>query len=332
MTNSASMPWVHIVSTDETLLQMESCDQVIGQAKTLGVEQREIVDVLDKFNWSDVVAGGASMSLFSEVKLTDIRFTKMPTKEAQNALLELTANADAENLYLIRLPKLDKRQKSNKWFKTLSQKAKFIELWPPKSYELSQWIQSRAQNQSLTIEPQACQMLAEQTEGNLLAAKQTLDKLALLYPEQTIDLEKMRSVAADNARYSIFLCLDEALAGKGQRAVKMLHKFQQEGVAPIAIVVNLTREIELCQVCALAIAEGKSATQALAKTYLWDSKKRVIAAAANRLPLVVWQKLLVRCGYLDRMIKGQEKGNIWQEIELCLWMVSGQKIWQANRS
>ncbi|TQV85449.1 DNA polymerase III subunit delta [Aliikangiella coralliicola] len=318
---------VNIVSSDEPLLQMEACDEIVSEVRAKGVEQREIVDVLDKFSWKDLLANSSSLSLFSEIKLTDIRFTKAPNKEAQQALVELAQSASQENLLLIRLPKMEKRQKSAKWFKSLSANARFQELWPPKPHEFPQWLKGRMQRIGVRLAADAGQMLAEQTEGNLLAASQMLDKLHLLYPDEVISVAQLSDIISDNARYSVFLCLDEALAGKGERAVRMLHKFEQEAVAPISILVNLTREVELCNTAALAEYNGQSAMQALAKTFLWDSKKRLIVAAVKRLPAPVWQRLLARLAYLDRMIKGQESGNIWQELELCLWMISGQRIW-----
>lgn len=322
---------VNIISSDEPLLLMEACDELIAQAKSAGVSEREIVEVVDKFNWNELLAERGSLSLFSDSKITDIRLAKMPNAEAQKALIELVKTADSENLLLIRFPKVEKRQKNTKWFKALTAEAKLRELWPPKAHEYVAWIQKHATQLRLNIEPQAAAKLAEQTEGNLLAAKQAIEKLLILFPEQTIDLSKMDSIALDSSRYSIFLCLDEALAGHGQRAIRMLHKFRQEAVAPIAILVNLTREIELCQKTALAGLQGQTPIQALSKSYLWESKKRLIAGAVNRLPLVIWQKLLVRCALLDRIVKGQEKGDIWQEMELCLWMLSGEKIWgRAN--
>jgi len=318
---------VNIISSDEPLLLLEACDKLFAEVRESGVREREIVAVMDKFNWNELLANSASLSLFSEVKFTDIRFAKMPDREAQTALIELVKSADTENLFLIRLPKIEKRQKNTKWFKALAEKARFQELWPPKAYEFVSWIQSRAQNINLQLQPPAVEILAQQTEGNLLAAKQALDKLQLIYPEQVIDRQMMASITPDNARYSVFLCLDEALAGKGARAIRMLHKFKQEAVAPIAILVNMTREIELCQRTAQASLNGQTAMQALSKTRLWESKKRLIVTAVNRLPLVVWQKLVIRCAFLDRMVKGQEIGDIWQEMELCLWMMSGQRIW-----
>lgn len=329
--NSTAADHIKIISSDEPLLMLEACDAIFLESKKLGVSEREVIDVSDKFDWQSVLIDSQSLSLFSTVKLTDIRFSKSPNKEAQSALVEMTQLANPENLFLIRLPKLDKRQKATKWFKALSQHASFQELWPPKPYELVKWIKNRAQQLNLNLEVQACEKLAEQTEGNLLAAKQTLDKLLLLYADKPIGLEELIQVSSDNARYSLFLCLDEALSGKGDRAVRMLKKFKQEGLAPIVLVSNLIREVSLCQKVALASLKGEQPMQALSKTYLWENKKRLISAAVQRLPLIIWQKLMIRCAYLDRMLKGQQTGDIWQEIELCLWMISGQRVWGRTK-
>jgi len=323
--------FINIVSSDEVLLQQEACDRIISEAKDKGVVEREIVDVVDKFSWNDLLANSNSLSLFAEQKLTDIRFNKAPKKDAQQALVELLANADQDNQFLIRLPKLEGRQKNTKWFKTILESAKLQELWPPKPYAFVDWINNRAMRLGLKIDPDAVSMLAEQTEGNLLAANQSLEKLDLLFSDEQINIEMLKEVISDNARYSVFLCLDETLAGQGERAVKMLKKFQQESIAPILILVNLTREISHCTQVAIAANSGQSPMQALSKSFLWDSKKKMIVTASRRLPLAIWQKLMVRCAYLDRMVKGQEKGNIWQELESCLWLLSGKKIWGVKR-
>jgi DNA polymerase III subunit delta len=319
--------FVNIVCSDEVLLQQECCDSIIEQCKKNGVSEREVVDIVEKFSWDELLANSQSLSLFADTKLTDIRFNKSPKKDAQLALIDLLARADRDNCFLIRLPKLDKRQKSTKWFKEISKNGKVHDLWPPKPYAFQDWIRDRAQAQNLNLEHEVVAMLAEQTEGNLLAASQSLEKLKLLFSSEAINSEKLKSVISDNARYSVFLCLDEALAGQGIRAVKMLKKFEQESVAPISILVNMTREINYCTQVAIAVSQGKPGMQALSTGFLWDSKKKAIINAAARLPLGLWQKLIVRCAYLDRMIKGQEKGNIWQELESCLWLLSGKKIW-----
>ena len=192
--SAESISSINIVTTDDPLLMMEACDHILAQAKNAGVSDRKVADVADKFNWNDLLADSGSLSLFAEVKLTDIRFQKPPNKEAQSALVELLANASLENQFLIRLPKVEKRQKNTKWFKAITKDAKVQELWPPKPHQFVQWVQQRATAQGVNLANDACAMLAEQTEGNLLAAKQSLDKLQLLFPEQTISVDELVSV------------------------------------------------------------------------------------------------------------------------------------------
>jgi len=327
----AALTPVTLVISEDPLLLQEYCAAYLAKAKDAGVAQRDIVEASEKTPWAEISANQNSLSLFAEVKLTDLRFSGLPGKEAQSALVELAAQANTENLLLVRLPKLDKKHKSSKWFKSLSAGAQIEELWPPRTHEYPRWLEQRALGKGVQLDTAALQLLAEQTEGNLLAADQLLQKLQLLFPEQRVDADRLSGLIADNAKYSLFLCLDEALAAKGDRAVRMLHKFQQEGVAPISILVNLTREVELCLKVSTALAIGETPTHALAKTFLWEAKKKLIIAASKRLPLAIWQRLLVRCAYLDRLVKGQETGDIWQELELCLWMVSGQKVWGKAR-
>ncbi len=327
-----SLSAVNIVISEDPLLAQEACDQIFAEAKQTGVSERNIVEVIDRFKWTDVLAESNSMSLFAELKLTDIRFAKTPNKEAQNALVELVEGMSSEDFILIRLPKLDKRQKSTKWFKAISQNAKVQTLWPPKPYEYLNWLKQRASQYSLNLSQPAIQILADQTEGNLLAANQMLQKLQLLYDEQTIEEQHLSALISDNAKYSIFLCLDDALAGKGQRAVKMLAKFKSEGVPPITILANLIREVNLCHQVSQGVVQGQSAASVLAKTFMWDSKKKLITSASQRLPFAMWQRLLARLAFLDRLIKGQEKGDIWQELESCLWLLSGRSIWNLAKT
>ena len=321
---------VNIICTDEALLQQEACDVIIEQAKEQGITEREVVDVVDKFSWDELIASTNSLSLFAESKLMDIRFVKSPKKDAQTALVDLLQIADRDNQFLIRLPKIEKKQKNTKWFKAVSQNAQIQDLWPPKPFAFQDWLANRAIKFQLKIESDALALLAEQTEGNLLAASQNIEKLKLLFPTETVNVTQLKEVISDSARYSVFLCLDEALSGQGVRAVRMLHKFQQEAVQPISILVNLTREIGFCNLVAQTVQNGKPAMHALSKSYMWESKKKSIINASRRLPAAVWQKLSMRCAHLDRMIKGQEQGNIWQEMESCIWLMSGKKIWGAK--
>jgi DNA polymerase III subunit delta len=60
-------------------------------------------------------------------------------------------------------------------------------------------------SRGLNADDAACQFLAERLEGNLLAAAQEIERLALLYgKDSTLDLETLRAAVADSARFDSF--------------------------------------------------------------------------------------------------------------------------------
>src|SRR5690606_20393160 len=95
--------------------------------------------------------------------------------------------------------------------------------------ELPRWIGQRLSSRGLRADAQATAMLAERVEGNLLAAAQEVDKLALLHPGATLDAATMQSLVADSARYDIFGLVDAALAGDAAHALRILAGLRGEG-------------------------------------------------------------------------------------------------------
>ncbi|WP_411025816.1 DNA polymerase III subunit delta, partial [Salmonella sp. s55004] len=86
--------------------------------------------------------------------------------------------------------------------------------WPIKSHELPDWIERRLRARGLRADRDAVQLLADRVEGNLLAAAQEIDTLALLADGGTLDLARMQALVADAARYDVFRLTDAALNGQ----------------------------------------------------------------------------------------------------------------------
>lgn len=322
--------WVHIVSTDEVLLQQEYCDNIIASISQKGEIDRQILDVGKAFDWNEVTQASQNLSLFAQAQLFDIRFSSVPDAQAKKALADLLNHADQDNRYIIRLPLLQKGQLSAKWFRALSTAASVEVIYAPSANQYQSWLIKRARNESVQLQADAALLLAEQTEGNLLAASQAITKLAILYPNQAIELEQLTAVISDSSRYSVFRCCDQALMGNGEKAVKMLHSVHQESLHPILVLSALSRSVRICSQVSLAKQSNQSADSILNQNKIWGDSKIAINRATQNLPLVLFQKILIRFAFLDRMIKGQEKGDVWREFESCLWLLSGKRIWNAK--
>jgi DNA polymerase-3 subunit delta len=159
-------------------------------------------------------------------------------------------------------------------------------------------------------------LLSERIEGNLLAADQELEKLLLLYGPGTLDVPQVQAAVTDSARFDVFGFVDEALNGNNERLSRMLFGLRAEGVDPVLVLWAMAREIRsLAQMS----RSGTSVDQAMAALRVWEKRKPLIRKALSRTRATEWEQLVQRCGRLDRLIKGQGTGRVWDELlELAL--------------
>lgn len=317
-----------MITGDEPLLMMEAGDSIRAFLRQQGFTERSVFDIGRNFDFNDVSQESDNFSLFAEKKIIELRFEKLPDKAQQDALKELLETPNDDCRYLIRCPKMDKRKLSTKWVKSIEANGLVVQIWPVAGYQLNGWLSDRAAQLGLTLTGDAVQMLADRSEGNLLAANQDLQKLQLLSSEQPVDVEQVMSSVANNARYSVFELLDTALAGKADKVQKMIQQLQQEGVVPIILVATLYREVRQMVKMSEQMATGRSASDVVKEYRVWSSRSRLVTNALNKLPLRVWLRILARCGHLDKMSKGQAEGNVWDELMTCLLLMGGKLLWR----
>jgi DNA polymerase-3 subunit delta len=183
----------------------------------------------------------------------------------------------------------------------------------PRPNEWSAWIGARLASRGLTATPDAAALLAERVEGNLLAAAQEIDKLAVLRGggDTRIDAAAMESLVADSARYDAFKLTDAAFAGDGARALRILAGLRAEGEELIGLMGWLVNQLQL----ALRLANARDFAQQARAEHLWPAREQLFRKALRRAPREHWLACLARASRIDRMAKGREAGEPWQEAE-----------------
>ncbi len=318
----------YLLVGDEPLLMMEAQDTIRQFLNNQGFGERRVYEINRNFNFDEVAAESDNLSLFAEKKIIELRFEKVPDKQQQKSLEELCAAPADDHVLLISCPRLDKRQLSSKWVKAIEKHGLVVQIWPVAGYQLVQWIGQRARQAGVELTPDAEQLLADRCEGNLLAAKQDLDKLALLAEEQPIGPEQVMASVANNARYTTFELIDTALSGNGQKVVRMLRQLQAEGVVSVILVATLYREARQMVKMSSAVAAGQSVADVVREYRIWSTRSRLVSAALQRVPLNVWQGLVKRCAHLDKLSKGMATGNVWDELLTCLLLMGGKSLWK----
>ena len=106
------------------------------------------------------------------------------------------------------------------------------------------------------------QFFADRVEGNLLAAHQEIQKLALLYPTvnprqpTVLSFDQVENAVLNVARYDVFKLSEAVLAGQAQRVQRMLDGLQAEGEAEVLVHYTLAEDIRALKRVKDAMAQG----------------------------------------------------------------------------
>ncbi len=319
---------LYLISGDEPLQLMEAADAIRALAREQGFGEREVLHAEGGFDWNALSAASGSLSLFAEQRLLELRLPSgKPGKEGGAALVEYAASPPPDTLLIILSGKIDSASQKSKWFKTLEAAGVILQVWPVEPGALPGWVMGRMRSRGMQPTAGAAQILAERVEGNLMAAAQEIEKLRLLYGEGTIDVPQVEEGVADSARYDIFELVDTALLGDAVRTSRVIEGLRAEGVEPILVLWALLREIRTMAQMAGELAKGGSIEALLGQYRVWEKRKGPVRAGLQRHTLKRWLLLLRRAGRIDRMIKGVEPGNPWDELlQLALLMAGVRTV------
>jgi len=324
---------LYVFSGDEPLLMMEAMDQLRSKARQLGYTEREVMLQERGFDWSALLNAGQTMSLFGDRRWIELRIpTGKPGRDGADALKQFAAqvasqtNPDGpETIVCIVLPRLDMKTKSSTWFGSLDEAGMAIQIDSLDRSHLPHWIAGRLQKQGQTVQSgpegqRALEFIAEQVEGNLIAAHQEIQKLGLLYPAGQLSEEQIRSAILKVARYNVFELSEAMLAGDLPRINRMLDGLKGEGEPLVLILWSVTEELRLLSKLKAASDAGESVQQLLRANRVWGNKERLYPAALKRVQASRLRQAIQVAAGLDRQSKGlhaaELPGDPWDGLRL----------------
>ena len=306
---------LYVVFGDEPLLALEAADAIRAAARSKGYSERDLFTVEAGFNWQNLLACGNNLSLFAEQRILEIRIPSgKPGVEGSKALEARCTNLPPDTTMLVTLPKLDKTQQGSKWFKALEAAGTVVQVYPVERSRLPEWIAGRLAAQNQRAERDALQFLADRVEGNLLAAHQEIRKLGLLHPVGTLTFEQVKEAVLDVSRYDVFNLAEAMLAGDAVRFARILEGLRGEGVGQVLVLWALSQEIRTLTKIVLGQRRGIPVAQMMREARVWESRQTLLERALKRIGGKRLIAALKRAATTDRMIKGLERGDVWDEL------------------
>lgn len=302
---------LYAIHGPEALVALEAADRIREAARRDGCTEREVFFAEPGVDWNRLGAAAANLSLFAAKRLVELRIpTGKPGAEGGRAIEAWCAKLPDDAVTLVLLPELEWPQLKTKWFEALEHAGVVVEAKPVSRDELPDWLAARLARQGQRAAVETLEWLADRVEGNLLAAKQEVEKLALLLPPGDVSLEAIREAVTDVARFDRDTLLEAIHAGDAPRIVRAVESLEAEGEPLPLLLWTLSEELRRM----MAIAAGQRP-----RGFLSADRVEAIARTARRHGPESFHRETLRAHRIDRMMKGVETGDPWEGLlELAL--------------
>lgn len=302
-----------LIAGDEPLLVGEAADAVRARAKQDGYAAREVVFVDRHYDWNAVLAETRSMSLFAERRVLELRMpSPKPGVEGSKVLAEMLRGEPPQDLLVLLITdRIDWNDRKAAWVAAFDEHGVFVDVEQIAPENLPAWLVARLARVQLEADDDAVQLLAERCEGNLVAAHQEIERLALLAgPGRRLDLATVEDAVANSARYNVFQLAEAALAGDPGRFARVLDGLAAEGEEPTLVLWCLAEDLR-----ALMQWSPQPARGAHVRMFRGGRRRQtLLAQAAKRVPRPRLRELLLEAAHADAVIKGARAGNPWSEL------------------
>ena len=285
-------------------------------ASGVGYSEREVLTAEQHFDWSQLKMSGQSQSLFASHRILELRIPGgKPGVEGSKALQNFCAQLPADTITLIYLPEIDWRGQQASWFQALDAAGTMVEAEKVKRGELPAWLAGRLKTQEQHADHETLEFIADKVEGNLLAAYQEVQKLALLFPPGKLEFDQVKQAVLDVARFDVFDLGELVISGDARHLARVLDGLQGVGAAAPLVLWAITEEARALGRVLSLLNANRPLQQAMREARIWGhARQNLIQRHVHRYTLPQIEAVLMHAARIDRMIKGLAKGDVWDEL------------------
>ena len=311
---------------DEVLLVNETLERIKSYSSKLGFKDQVRFDISPNFDWNQIFKELNETSLFSSHKLLILNLGngKIGVK-GSNAIYEFAQCIPGNIHIILRAEKLEKAQLNSKWFKSIDKYGLVISHYPIEISQLLNWTIQKLNSLGIQNNQKIAELIAFNTEGNLLATDQEIQKITLAYPSGDIDLDEYKKYITEQSKYSTFNLIDSSFLGKSNQVIKIFKTLADDSSFPVILSSSLYRELNILINMSIDMRMGKSLEEVYQSHAVWSYKKNIIKTALLKHSFQHLQKFLMRLSRVDRAIKGRDNTPVLEELESILLGLSGVK-------
>ncbi len=322
----SNLPPFIMLFGDEPQQKLDIIDAIRQKAKQEGFEERQSFTLDSEFDWKDLTDAMQSMSLFSSKQYIELNMiSAKPGTQGSKQFVSLLDIQSPDVVLLINGPKAGKDVQNAKWFKTLASHAWVTLVYELQQQQLKQYLATTANELGIHISQHALSVVADLCEGNLMAAKQELYKLQLLFPaSQVIDVDDVNKVMVQHSRFTIFQLTDCILGGEVSKSINILGRLENEGIEPVIILWNLVKEAQILTKLAELQYENKPINYR--QFGIWQNKQALYNNALSRLNPAQLNKLNDSLSHVDIAFKSTYVAKPYVVLSHIILLFQGNQL------
>ena len=307
-----------ILHGQEPLLEQNLIDAFRQSWTKLDIE-RQRYDISSVSDWKNVFNALNSLSLFSQNLAVEVHGNIKPDANTLK-LLKSYIQHNEHNLLVIIMPKQDSASLKSAFFQTVEANGVVVALTANYPQERQKVLSFEADKLGIQLDRDAWIWLEQHHEHNLLAAKNSLMRVADTFPnEAQIQVNHLLECLQDQSRYSTFDLSDSMIAGNLAQSIKTFQYLIESGEAPSLILWTISKEMRL-------LMQLYEQPQNALQLGIWKTKVSQYQQALRRLnpqQFLTWPLLLLRIDYKKKK-KSQEKPE--HLIQQCIAEVCGRTL------
>lgn len=270
-------------------------------------------------DWKQVFAALNSLSLFSSQLAIEVHGNIKPDVSGIKQLKQYLQQ-EQNNLLVVVMPKQDASSLKTNFIQVIEANGTLVNLTANYPKDRQGILKIEAKKLGIDLESDAWQWLEQHHEHNLLAAKNSLMRVADTYPDlKVLGITQLHECLQDQSRYSSFDLSDALIVGHLGNATKIYHYLLESGEPMSLILWTVSKEMRL-------LMQLYEQPQNAIQLGIWKNKISNYQSALSRLhasAFLHWPQLLLRT---DAAIKGMSQENPEHLIQQCIAEICGKRL------
>ena len=283
--------------------------------------ERQRYDIQSVGDWKNVFNALNSLSLFSQNLAVEVHGNIKPDANTLK-LLKSYIQHNEHNLLVIIMPKQDSASLKSVFFQTVEANGVVVALTANYAQERQKILTVEADKLGIRLQQNAWVWLEQHHEHNLLAAKNSLMRVADTFPNETeIQIDHLVECLQDQSRYTTFDLSDSMIAGNLAQSIKTYQYLIESGEPHSLVLWTISKEMRLLM---QLFEQPQNALQ----LGIWKTKVSQYQHALRRLNpqnFLQWPQLLLR---IDAAIKGKSDENPSHLIQQCIAELCGYTLFR----